>query len=929
MLYGREAERASIGELLDGARQSRSAVLVITGEPGVGKSALLADARDHASDMRVLSGTGVESEAHLPFAALHQIVRPVLGHIENLPKPQAAALRGALGLAAGGSDDRFLVSLAALSLIADAAESRPLLCLVDDAQWLDDASADAFVFAARRLEAEGIVMLFGAREGELRRFEAPGLAELQLGGLGPAAAGALIDRQAGAALSSEIRERLIAETGGNPLALLELSSALSEAQLSGAETLLGPIPVSARVERAFLARVERLSPETQTLLLVAAADDSGELATVLGAAAQVGAAAEALDGAEQAGLAHVHGSRLELRHPLVRSAVYQAAPLSKRQAAHRALASVLDSEAEADRRAWHRAAASVEPDASVGEELEQAAQRARRRSGFAAASLAFERAASLTADEEDRARRLTAAAENAWLGGRVERALMLLEAARPLVSEPSQRADIDRFLGLIEMTRGVPADACQLLLRSAREVAPSDAERALQLLNLAGLAAAYAGDKEAAVAIAEVARGLSVEESPFLRMLAQLLIGLGAHAEGHFADAAPRLRLALDLAEELDDDATSEQPVALLFAGRAALYLGDDEAAFRAHQEAAARARASGALSIVTQILPRLATAEIWAGRWPSAAANAREGIQLAREIGQHDVVAQQLVMLALIAALRGSEDECRSLAAESRELASARGLGIVAEIAHWALTLLELGLGQAEEAFTRCREISTTMVVFWGALDRIEAAIRAGEGETARAWLDAFEPWAESSGAPWKRAVVLHCRALLSNDESETERLFLAALDAHADAARPFEHARSQLAYGEFLRRAGRRVQAREHLRAAFDRFDGLGATLWAERARSELRASGQTARKRDPSTQDELTAHERQIARFVAEGLTNREVAARLFLSPRTIDFHLRNVYRKLGISSRTALASLDLDSENPSARQVASLAIPPTRA
>jgi len=928
MLYGREAERSRIGELLDGARQSRSAVLVISGEPGVGKSALLEDARDHATDMRVLSGTGVESEAHLPFAALHQIVRPVLGHIEDLPKPQAAALRGALGLAAGGSDDRFLVSLAALSLLADAAESRPLVCLVDDAQWLDDASADALVFVARRLEVEGIVMLFGAREGELRRFEAPGLPELRLGGLDSTAAAALIDRQAGAALSSEIRDRLIVETGGNPLALLELSSTLSEAQLSGAEALVAPLPVTARVERAFLARVDRLSPASQTLLLVAAADDTGELATVLRAAAQLGAAADALDAAEAAGLVHVRGTRLELRHPLVRSAVYQAAPLSKRQAAHRALASVLDSEVDADRRAWHRAAASVEPDPSVGEELEQAAQRARRRSGFAAASLAFERAASLTADEQDRARRLTAAAESAWLAGRVERTLMLLQAARPLVSEPIQRADIDRFLGLIEMTRGVPADACRLLLRSATEVAPIDAERALQLLNLAGLAAAYAGDKEAAVAIAEVARGLSVEESPFLRMLAQLLIGLGAHAQGDFADAAPRLRLALDLAEELNDDANSEQPVALLFAGRAALYLGDDQAALRTHQEAAARARASGALSIVTQILARLATAEVWAGRWPSAAANAREGIQLAREIGQHDVVAQQLVMLALIAALRGSEDECRSLAAESRELASARGLGIVAEIAHWALTLLELGLGQAEEAFRRSREISTTMVVFWGALDRIEAAIRAGERETARAWLDAFEPWAESSGAPWNRAVVLHCRALLSNDESETERLFLAALDAHADAARPFEHARSQLAYGEFLRRAGRRVQAREHLRAALDRFDGLGATLWAERARAELRASGQTARKRDPSTQDELTAHELQIARFVAEGLTNREVAARLFLSPRTIDFHLRNVYRKLGISSRTALASLDLDSQNRSASDVAHLAIPPAR-
>jgi ATP/maltotriose-dependent transcriptional regulator MalT len=478
------------------------------------------------------------------------------------------------------------------------------------------------------------------------------------------------------------------------------------------------------------------------------------------------------------------------------------------------------------------------------------------------------------------------------------------------------------------MTRGIPADACRLLLRAATEVAPIDEERALQLLNLAGLAAAYAGDKEAAVAIAEVARGLAVQVTPFARMLAQLLIGLGAHAEGDFADAAPRLRVALDLAQELDDDAAGAEPVALLFAGRAALYLGDDQAAYRTHHEAAARARASGALSIVAQILPRLATAEIWTGRWPSAAANSREGIQLAREIGQHDVVAQQLVMLGLIAALRGSEDECRSLAAESRELASARGLGIVAELAQWALAVLELGLGQAEEAFRRCREISTTMVVFWGALDRVEAAIRAGERETARVWLDVFEAWAESSGPAWARAVVLHCRALLSEDESEAERLFLAALDAHAEAARPFDHARSELAYGEFLRRAGRRVEARAHLRAALDIFEALGAALWAERARIELRASGQTARKRDPSTRPDLTPQELQIARFVAEGHTNREVAAQLFLSPRTIDFHLRNVYRKLGISSRTALARLDFDSENLGAREPGRLASHPLR-
>ncbi|HSL64858.1 MAG TPA: AAA family ATPase [Gaiellaceae bacterium] len=908
MLYGRDPERSRIAELLDGARASRSGVLVISGEPGVGKSALLEDARDRAADMHVLAGAGVESEAHLPFAALHQLVRPVLGHVDGLPPPQAAALRGALGLAPEGSSDRFLVSLATLSLLAEAAERRPLLCVVDDAHWLDDASADALVFVARRLDAEGIVLLFAAREGELRRFEAPGLPELRLGGLDPAAAGALVDRHAGAALSPDLRDRLVAETGGNPLALLELSPALSDAQLSGAEPVLAPLPVGERVERAFLARVERLPEETQTLLLVTAAEDTGELATVLRAAAELGVPAEALDAAEEAGLARVRGTRIELRHPLVRSAVYQAAPLSRRQAAHLALAAVLEGELEADRRAWHRAAASVGPDPAVGEELEQAAQRARRRSGYAAASLAFERAAALAGDEQDRARRLTSAAENAWLAGRIERALTLLEVARPLVTEPIQRADVDRFLGLVEMTRGVPADACELLLRAATDVAPLDVQRALELLNLAGLAAAYAGDKQAAVAIADAAGALEVEEPPLARMLAQLLIGLGAYARGDFADAAPRLRAALDVAQELDDEA-GEQPVALLFAGRAALYLGDDVAAYRTHREAAARARAAGALSIVAQILPRLATSEVWAGRWASATASAREGIQLAREIGQHDLVAQQLVLLGLVAALRGSEDECRSLAAESRELASARGLGIVAEIASWALAVLELGLGRSEEALRRCREISTTPVVFWGALDRIEAAVRAGEPETAREWLAPVEAWAESTAVAWARAVSLHARALLTEGD-EAVSLFRAALDAHGEAARPFERARSELAYGELLRRSRHRVDAREHLRTALDGFEALGAALWAERARVELRASGETARKRDPSTRADLTPQELQIARFVAEGLTNRDVAAQLFLSPRTIDFHLRNVYRKLGISSRTALARLDLD-------------------
>jgi ATP/maltotriose-dependent transcriptional regulator MalT len=929
LLYGRDIERSRIGALLDGARESRSGVLVIRGEAGVGKSALLEAARERASGMQVLSGGGIESEAQLPFAALHQLVRPILGYLETLPEPQAGALQGALGLEAGAGNDRFLVSLAVLSLLAEAAERRPLLCLVDDAQWLDDASADALAFVARRLEAEGIVMLFTAREREVRRFEASGLPELQLGGLDSVAAAALLDRHADVPLSAEARERLVEGTGGNPLALLELPLALSEAQFGGGEPLLTPLPVSARVERAFLARVRGLPEETQTLLLVAAADDTGELATVLRAAAQLGVGPEALDAAEQAGLAHPRGATLELHHPLVRSAVYQSATLSKRQAAHRALASVLEGEGDADRRAWHRAAGSVEPDPAVVEELEQAAERARRRSGFAAASLAFERAAALTVDEQQRARQLTDAAENAWFGGRFERTRMLLERARPLASEPIRGADIDRYRGLIEMTEGVPADACQLLFRAAGEVAPLDGDRALQLLNLASIAALYAGDGDAAIAIAELARTLEVEETPLSRMLVQLLIGLGAHFELDFDRAAASLRSALAFEEQLREAALAEHPVAVLFAGRAAFFLGDDDRAYQLHQEAAARARANGALGLLTQILPRLAHAELRVGHPASASANAAEGLRLAREMGQHDLIAYGLAAQALIAAYVGAEGECRSRAAEARELAFAHRFAFVTELADWALALLELGLGRAEEALLRARDISTTAVAFWVGLDRIEAAVRAGEPETARDWLATFEAWAESGGAAWARAVALHCRALLSEEEQEAERLFQTALVVHAEGPRPFERARTELAYGEFLRRGRRRIDARAHLQSALDAFETLGANAWAERARMELRASGQTARKRDPSTRGQLTTQELQIAHFVAQGLSNREVAAQLFLSPRTIAFHLRNIFRKVGISSRTQLAGLELDAASESAAQGADPASRPVRA
>jgi DNA-binding CsgD family transcriptional regulator len=908
MLFGREAERARIAALLDDARLGQSGVLVLRGEAGVGKSALLEAARDLADGMTVLGGCGIESEARLPYSGLHQIVRPILPALDRLPEPQARALRGALGLGTGTGDQWFLVSLAALSLLSEAAEEGPLLCLVDDAHWLDDASAESLVFAARRLEAEGIAMLFAAREGEVRSFEAPGLDELRLDGLDPVAAAAMLDEHAEVVLSPEARARLIEGTNGNPLALLELFSTLSETQLTGAEPLADPLPVGRRIERAFLSRARELPEGTQTLLLVASADDSGSPAPVLAAAARLGADADALDAAEEAGLLTVRGGTLAFRHPLIRSAIYQSAPFSRRRAAHRALADVLEGEAEADRRAWHRAAASVEPDASVAEELERAARRARRRSGFVSASLAYERAATLTLDDHAKARLLSSAAESAWYSGRIERALMLLERARPSVTDPAERAGVDRWRGQIELGMGMPTDARDLLVRSATEIASVDASRALYTLGLACIASAYGGDGDAIPGIALAGAELRVsDDSAVTRFLQSFLEGTGSYFAAEFETAAPMLREAVEAADDADVEASAQLPDLLLLAGGAALFLGDDSAAERFNRRLATLARDLGALSLLNEILPRVALGQVSSGQWQAAAAGLTEGLELARQTGQQQLVGHMLAMLAFVAGLRGDEEECRALAAESIELAAPRNLVHVSLTARWALLCLELGHGRADEALAAAREITAIPLTLWGAPDRIEAAYRADDVEAARAWLAPFEDWARSSGSSWGCDVATRCRAVLAEDSEEADRLFAHAL-GRADG-RPFERARTEFAFGEHLRRTRRRVEAREHLRAALDGFETLGARLWAERARVELRASGQTARRREPSTRGDLTPQELQIARFVGQGLSNREVAAQMFLSPRTIDFHLRNVFRKLEITSRMQLAQLDL--------------------
>ena len=897
-LLGRAPEIDEIDHLLEGARAANGGALVVRGEAGIGKSALLEAARTRASGMQVFACGGIESEARLPFAALHQLLRPALQQLDRIPSVQARALRTALGLGSHARPEPFFIALATLSLLAEAAHHEPVLCLVDDAHWVDDATRDVLVFVARRLESEPLALLIATRDGP---FD---IEQLALHGLDDEASHLLL--RSGAELSPEVADRLVGASGGNPLALIELSRALTPGQRAGSEPLREPLPIGSRLEQEFLARVRGLPEPTQELLLVAAADERGDTAVILEAAAQLGIDAHALDAAEQAGLISVRATTLELRHPLVRSAVYQGAPRSRRRAAHAALAAALIDESAADRRAWHRAAASVEPDPAVVKELERAGERASDRAAHDAASLAFERAASLAPREVDRCRLLTLAADHAWRPGRRARAELLLRHARAMTATPEVRADGIRLAGLVELTCGVPAESSRMLTAAARDVAGTDPERALYLLSLASWGAAFGRETEAVIAIAETARTLDVPPTPRNRFLLLRLAGLRAHFRRDFAEAADWLQQTLAVLPELDADGLPDR---LGLVNPVGLFLCDDRDVLELHRQAAARARDEGLVTLLAQALPWVALGDIWAGHWQLAAARLDEGLELAQATNQHQITAHVIAIQGLLAAVRGDEDRCRAHAREALELASARRLVHVSCCATWALSVLELGLGNAEAAMTHASALPDAAGVDWDALDRIEAAFHTGEVDAAARWLDAFEPWAQASAAPWGEAVALHCRALLAIDPDETERLFRAALDRHEQAARPFERARTELAFGAFLRRGRHRTEARPLLRAALARFEALGSQLWAQRAQRELRASGETARKRDPSTLDDLTPQELQVGMLVAEGHTNREIAGQLFLSPRTIDFHLRNVFRKLGIRSRTELARMDL--------------------
>jgi DNA-binding CsgD family transcriptional regulator len=903
VLHGRRAECATIDRLLGDARELRSGALIVRGEAGVGKTALLAYAGDHAVDMTILRSAGVEAESEFAFAALHQLVRPVLDHVRTLPARQAAALGAAFGTAERVGEDRFLVSVALLTLLAEVAEKRGLLCLVDDAQWLDRASADALVFTARRLEAEGVVLLLAAREDAVRGFAAPGLAELRLGGLDDESAGALLVERSPVELDHKVRDQLRASAAGNPLALVELPQALSSAQLAGRQPLPDPLPVGASMERIFLERTRRLPAATQTLLLVAAAEDTGELGVVLRAAQQLGVAELDLDPAETANLVVVTGQRLTFRHPLVRSAIYQSATFTRRRAAHQALAAVLDDEAEADRRAWHLAAATTGPDDLIADELEQAAERAAHRGGHAAAAAALERAAELTAPTAPRARRLQAAAEAAWLAGLSDRARALVDRAAGLPSPPRLRADLEHLRGSIELGSGTPANAAAVLVAGSELVRELDPQKAASMLTDASLAAWMEGDfGRAAETRTRLATLLPANTTA--AVAAHLYVGLSELVQGDLLEADPLLRDITALAE------ASQEPHWLFVAGAAAMFLGDDARASALLGEAVRRARALGAVGALPSVLAPLATLEMWSGRYGAAVVDATEGLRLAEETGQANFAAHHRAVLAWIAAIQGDEEACRAAATAALSHALARGLGPAAAIAGWALGLLDLGAGRPGQAVQRLEAMmaagpgeSHPVSKVFAAPDLVEAATRTGREQQARTALARFEAWARPTRTNWGLAVAARCRGLLA-DGPDADGHFQHALALHSAGGRPFDAARTELLYGEALRRRRRRAEARTHLRAALEAFERLGAAPWAERARNELRASGETARKRDPSTVGQLTPQELQVARFVGQGATNREIAAQLFLSPRTVDHHLRNVFMKLGISSRAEL-------------------------
>jgi DNA-binding CsgD family transcriptional regulator len=907
MLLGRAVECARIDRLLSEATAGRSGALLVWGDPGIGKTALLEYAAHRAEGMAVVRARGVESEAQVPFAGLLELLRPLLGELERLPDPQAVALRSALGLGPGAETDRFMIGAATLSVLAAAAERSPLLVLVDDLQWLDPSSAAAIVFSARRLLADAVAMVLAARREEAEAVPAAGLPRLRLEGLDRTASEALLDRHAGRAVSAEFAEQLFLATAGNPLALVELAS---EAPERAADLLGVGLTTETGIERAFLGRSDALPRETRRALVVAAAVASGEMGTIQRASERLGIDPRALEEAERMRLVVVSDARLEFRHPLVRSAFYHAAAPPERRAVHRAIAETYIAERDLDSRAYHLAAATFGPDESVAAALEQAAIRAAARGGHAAAASALERAARLTPDEEDRpAQHLVAAADAAWAAGDTGRTMRLVDEALERCSGRRLRADGLRLKGYAEMQIGPVMRGHDTLVEAAAQIEPLDPGKAVELLAEAADACTYAARPETMLITAQRAWDLvPADARDREKAFARLALGTALIFNGHGRAGAQLLHEATQLVGHRD--ALGDDPRLLARAAIAPLWLREAGIGNELIERALEAARAQNALGAMPLALQIVAVDSAASDRWAFSKARHHEAIALARDAGHAVRLCGLLAGLARIEARQGQAEVCRSYAEEAIALARRLGLDFYRLWAITGLGDLELAAGHLDEALRWLQEAEGILrdrrigdPDIWPAPELVEVWLRLGDRQEAQRVTTDYLARAEQKRQPWSLARATRCRALLATAEAY-DGAFHESLRYHELTVDAFELARTQLCYGERLRRDKRRLDAREQLRAAFACFERLGAVPWAERARVELQATGETARRRDASTIDQLTPQELQIATVLADGLTTREAAARLYLSPKTVEYHLRNAYRKLGIRTRREL-------------------------
>ena len=898
VLHGRRVEREVLDRLLEAVRGGQSRVLVVSGEPGVGKTALLQSAIESAPGFRVVRAVGVESEMELAFAALQQLCAPMLHRLDRLPAPQQEALGVAFGLRTGNAPDRFLVGLAVLSLLSEVAEEQPLLCVVDDAQWLDLASAQALVFVARRLLAESVALLLATREPS-EALE--GLPRLAVEGLRNGDARALLSTVLRVPLDDRVRERLVAETRGNPLALLELPRGLTPAELAGGFGLPDAPGLSGRIEDSFQRRVARLPAETRRFLLVAAADPVGDPVLLWRAAERLGIKLQAAS--ETDGLLAI-GARVTFRHPLVRSAVYRAASAEDRQAVHRALADATDPEVDPDRRAWHLAQATLGFDEDVASELERSSDRAMARGGLAAAAAFLERAATLTPEPTHRARRALAAAQATRQAGAFDAALGLVAIAESGPLTELQHAQVDLLRGQIAFALSRGSDAPPLLLKAAKRFELLDQRLARETYLEALTGVFFPGMLASDESVLETAQAaMEAPPSPQPPHASDLLLdGLALLITGGYAAGTPTLRRAVN-AFRREDVSEGDGRRWLPMAARLAAFLWDDEAWDVLSARFVQLARDAGALSVLPLALALRSSVRLFAGEFAVASSLLEEVVAV------HEATGASLAPYVGLAhvAFQGREAEATPLIEAATKVLVRRGDGQGLRFIHWATAVLDNGLGRYEEALAAAQQAGEDAYASWwrdwGLVELIEAAARSGKAELAVDALGRLSPATAASGTDWALGLEARSRALLTEGEA-AEPLYRQAIEALGRTRVRVELARAHLLYGEWLRRERRGLDAREQLHRAHKLFTEFGMEAFAERARRELEATGEHARKRTVETRDDLTPQEAQVSRLAADGATNREIAAQLFISPSTVDYHLRKAFRKLGVRSRHQL-------------------------